>query len=434
LHRLLPIRVASPETIAGQGQPIREPLRCLWLTRRDPRHPDAGDLSYSFHLITHLAQSGVKVTVAAATRPGVCPPSATDGVEWSLFEPKPPGSAVLADLRSLVSPLPNIAARHKSKVLKRELYAQLAKIWDVIVIDHLGMGWTWPLVAAYRRRHPRAISLFVAHGYEGELRRIMARNFKGNPLRRAILRFDALKARFLERKVVSKSTMLSVITPEDRISFGNSANITVITPGYAGTISHRRTITSATPRRVLMFGSVLWLAKQMNLLEFIHAADQMFWNNGIELWVVGRIPDHLVTKNLTATRFLGFVSDPRPIFDNARIGIVAERTGGGFKLKTLDYVFSRLPMAAITGSIAGLPLTPGLHFLSFDSMQELAEGVCSAIDDLDLLNSLQEAAFDACKGGFSWIERARTLHNAMLRAANREIPLKSETRLSSRQP
>jgi polysaccharide biosynthesis protein PslH len=431
LRRVLPVSVASPETIAGHGEPIHEPLRCLWLTRVDPRRPDAGDLSYSFHLITHLAQCGAKVTVAAAARPGVCPPSGADGVKWSLFEPKPPASSVLADLRSLVSPLPNIAARHQTKVFKRKLHAQLAKGWDVIVIDHLGMGWTWPLVEAYRRRHPRVVSFFVAHGYEGELRRIMAQNFKGNRLRRLVLRFDAVKARLLERRLVINSTLFSVITAEDRACFGHSSKAIVLTPGYDGSISDRREITSATPRRVLVFGSVLWLAKQMNLLEFIHAADNLFWNNRIELWVVGRVPDHLVVKNLNATRFLGFVSDPRPIFDNARIGIVAERTGGGFKLKTLDYIFNRLPMVAIAGSIAGLPLTPGRHFLSFDSMPELAEGVCSVIDDVDLLNSLQEAAFNACKGGFSWIERGRTLHNAMLRVADREIPLRPETGIGS---
>ncbi len=35
---------------------------------------------------------------------------------------------------------------------------------------------------------------------------------------------------------------------------------------------HSRAITSTTPRRALMFGSALWLAKQMNLVEFVEAA------------------------------------------------------------------------------------------------------------------------------------------------------------------
>ena len=39
-------------------------------------------------------------------------------------------------------------------------------------------------------------------------------------------------------------------------------------------------------------------------------------------------------------RFLGFVEDLETIFRSVRIGIVAERIGGGFKLKTLDYIFN----------------------------------------------------------------------------------------------
>src|SRR3546814_10693449 len=32
------------------------------------------------------------------------------------------------------------------------------------------------------------------------------------------------------------------------------------------------------------------------------------------------------------------------------------RSGGGFKLKALDYVFNRLPILALEGSVAGMPM------------------------------------------------------------------------------
>src|SRR5262249_519668 len=106
----------------------------------------------------------------------------------------------------------------------------------------------------------------------------------------------------------------------------------------------------------------------------------------------------------------------RPIFRSVRMGIVAERTGGGFKLKTLDYIFNRVPIAAIKGGIAGLPLTPDGHFLSFGSMRELANGVAMVIDDLARLNTLQEAAYKECESGFDWSVRGRTLLNAIRKA------------------
>ena len=126
----------------------------------------------------------------------------------------------------------------------------------------------------------------------------------------------------------------------------------------------------------------------------------------------------MYAKNVRATRFLGFVEDPEPIFSNVRIGVVAERTGGGFKLKTLDYIFNRVPFAAIRGSISGLPLTPGLHYLSFESMRELAQGVAAVIDDLARLNSMHQAAYEKCDAGFDWSDRGRTLCNAIREGVN----------------
>ena len=158
------------------------------------------------------------------------------------------------------------------------------------------------------------------------------------------------------------------------------------------------------------------------------AADELFYERQIELWVVGNVADRLQDKNhFRATRFPGFVEDLEPIFRSVRINIVAERTGRGFKLKTLDYIFNRVPIAAIKGSIAGLPLTPGLDYLSFESMRELAHGVARVIDDIERLNSLQQAAYEKCDTGFDWSDRGRTLSNAIRQAVNRKCTARATT-------
>jgi polysaccharide biosynthesis protein PslH len=72
--------------------------------------------------------------------------------------------------------------------------------------------------------------------------------------------------------------------------------------------------------------------------------------------------------------------------------LVQARAGNGFKLKALDYVFNPVPIAAITGGFVGLPPTPGLHYLSLESMRELVKSVAVVIDDIERLNSLQQAA------------------------------------------
>jgi glycosyltransferase involved in cell wall biosynthesis len=394
-------------------------LRCLWLTRLDPIRPDAGDLTYSYHLLSSLAGAGAHLTVLAVARPGDYPGRrAADGIKWVLIAPTGAGElrGRLA-VSSLFRLLPNVAVQYKTAAFRRALSAQLARRWDVVIVDHIGVGWTWPRIEAYRRRHPNALSVFIAHQCEGEVRRQVARDYHGNALHRLGMQVDAVKASMLERRIVRGASLFSAITAADRDRLGSHAKSLLLTPGYAGLRRPARRITATTPRRALLFGSALWIAKQMNLTQFLAAADELFACHDIELWVVGKVPGHLRDGNrFRATRFLGYVEDPAPIFDDMRIGIVAEQSGGGFKLKSLDYVFNRVPIAALAGSIAGLPLAPDRDYLSFETLPDLARGIVAAIDDVEQLNALQDAAYARCSPAFDWRERGQVLLAAMQRA------------------
>jgi polysaccharide biosynthesis protein PslH len=397
--------------------------RCLWLTRIDPEPLDAGDSTYTFHLISSLSRAGARLTVLATQRTGDRTRNkGNNGIEWVEVHSQRDrdiGGRVAA--RSLFSRLPNVASQYNTASFRRALRVQMVRDWDAIIVDHLGMGWAWPAVEIYQRRKADVISVFIAHNCEGDVRRNMARNFRGDIARKIGLTIDAGKAAHLEKKLVRHSILVSAITAEDVRSFGGLEKIVLLTPGYAGLRVACCEIDSATPRRALILGNATWLAKQMNLTEFMAAADELFYQRQIELWVVGKVPAHLLAKShLRATRFLGFVEDLQPIFRSVRIGIIAEQTGGGFKLKSLDYIFHRVPIATIVGGMAGLPLTPGLDYLSFETMGELAHGVAAAIDDIERLNSLQRAAYKKCESGFDWSDRGRTLCNAIRKAMDRQ--------------
>ena len=90
------------------------------------------------------------------------------------------------------------------------------------------------------------------------------------------------------------------------------------------------------------------------------------------------------------------------------------------KLKTFDYIFNRAYIAVLRSGIAGLTL--GLHYLSFEAMREHAQDVAAVIDDIERLNSLQQAAYEKCESGFDWSDRGRSLYNAIRQAMNRRPP------------
>jgi hypothetical protein len=205
------------------------------------------------------------------------------------------------------------------------LKVQMARDWHAIVVDHLGIGWVWLAVEFDRHWKPSVVSIFIADQCEGKARRSMARNFHENILRK-----------------------IALSVAEDLRCFDGSDKVVMLPPlGMRARGFAFREINEKTPRRAPILGSPTWLVKQTNLIEFTAAADQLLYKREIELWVVGKVPDHLSNNHFLATRFLGFVAHLVPIFRSARIGIVAERTGGGFKLKTVDYSFNRVPIDPI---------------------------------------------------------------------------------------
>jgi glycosyltransferase involved in cell wall biosynthesis len=391
--------------------------RCLWLTLADPEPRHNGQFVYSGGLIDAVAETGAEVEVLGLSRPD-SPKRNGDGdahVVWWLVEQRP-----LSHWGSLTSPLPHMAYRCQTSEMRRILDDLLAKSdWDGIVFDGLSVGWALPRVLkryAHHRTRPKLI--YVSHNHEESLRAQIAER-QGRFLRRQAVRLDALKVSRLERDLVEAVDLVTAITPEDRCLYQErqpAKQIEVLTPGYQGRRVTRRQITADLPRRAIIVGSFDWIAKRMNLEDFVSVADPLFAAHGAELQVIGSAEESFLTglrKRAVATAFTGTVVDVTGYMDNARIAIVPELNGGGFKLKVLEYVFNRLPIFGLDGSVAGVPLRRDDGIMLFPDHAALAQGVLDAMDNLDLLNRIQQRAFVACGDNFDWPSRGRQLRSAL---------------------
>jgi hypothetical protein len=167
---------------------------------------------------------------------------------------------------------------------------------------------------------------------------------------------------------------------------------------------------------VIIMGSFQWVVKQENLVRFVETADPIFKQHGIELDVVGDVPQPLVatlSARCLATHFHGFASDVAPFLTNARIAIVPESIGGGFKLKFLDYIFGRVPVATVSQAVAGLPAELQRTMLSNNDLTELILNIVSHIDRFDELNRMQERAFTIGNSLFDWSDRGERFRRAV---------------------
>ncbi|HEX6958799.1 MAG TPA: glycosyltransferase family 4 protein [Ferrovibrio sp.] len=392
-------------------------MHCLWVTYADPEPRHNGQYVYSGGLIDALAGSGARVDVVGLARPGQSASTkrSTDAVRWWLadFQAKP-------SWMSLLSPLPHVADRGRTPALQRMLASRLAsETPDVIVFDGISAAWALrPVLKCYNGAGRRPKLVYVSHNHETSLRPEVARG-QQNPIKRQILQYDAAKAVMLERALLDTVDLVTAITAEDRKLYLQQkirCPIEVLPPGYDGDRLDERRITQDLPRRAIIVGSFDWIAKRMNLEEFISIADPLFAEHGAELQVVGSAEAEFLKRlrqRVHATQFTGAVEDIDPYMRQSRIALVPERHGGGFKLKVLDYVFNRMPILALYGSVAGVPLQQEDSILLYPDLEALARGVLRVIDDCDRLNRLQDRAFASCQDAFDWPSRGRQLMNAI---------------------
>jgi polysaccharide biosynthesis protein PslH len=401
-------------------------VRCLWLSRAIPLPLNSGENTYTARLSQALVAAGASVTVMGLTTSAASSLRVAEAFEsrinWSIV----PGRRIPTVI-ALASPLPFAAARFGTRDYAQRLEAMLReRDFDAIVLDHYPMAWAIGHIQGSKRDGARPPIVYIAHNFEPKLVADIARNFRGSLIRKAAFYANARKIANAARSLASAADVIVTLTAEDAESLRplspSSAKL-VLPPGYSGPRAPDRRIVQATPRRVAIVGSYRWPPKQMNLSAFLEAADPVLQSAGVGIDIVGDGPDSFRKaweRKVQATRFHGFIDNLSEFLAVRRMGLVVEETGGGFKNKILDYIFNRVPIAAIRGSMAGLPLTEGLDYLSFESMRELAQGVAAVIDDLERLNCIQQAAYEKCNTRFDWSERGRTLCNAIREATGRQ--------------
>jgi hypothetical protein len=390
-------------------------MRCLWISRHIPFPSDDGAKVYSANLAQSLAQSGMLVRFMGIGNADAVPNTAAN-VEWLPVPGKKRGKMIAS-----LGAWPIAAAIDATKPYRALLEAQLREPWDAVVLDSYATGWALDRCLAYRNdwHAHQPVLVHVSHNHEELLWGVMAREARGSALKRLALRRNAIKVGALERRIIRSIDLLTTITDEDLQSLGaglGQDRSLALTPGYTGWIASVRHITAATPRRVIIMGSFQWIVKQENLVRFVEIADPIFKEQGIELDIVGDVPPALLAMlkgRCRATHFHGFVSNAALYLSSARLAVVPESIGGGFKLKFLDYIFGRVPVATVSQATAGLPAELQCAMLSSDSLSGLVRKIVSHIDRIDDLNRLQESAFTIGKSEFKWSVRGERFRQAI---------------------
>lgn len=404
-------------------------MRCLWISRHVPYPMNEGLKVYSAKLSEALAQAGAFVRVLGFGNTDATPKSRAR-MEWVAVPGDRRNTAI-----ALLNRFPLTAAVDSTSAYRALLEEQLREQWDAIIFDSYGTGWALDRCKAYRatKLGAKAILVHVSHNHEEVLWRSMARQAAAGLPKRLALWQNYYKVRGLERQLLRDVDLVSAITIEDEQALRahrRDNNTLTLTPGYDGSAAAERVIDDSVPRRAVIVGSFQWVVKRENLARFVEHADARFAAHGIELVVAGDVPEDLkqtLIATSRATRFEGFVKDLAPFLAQARIAIVPELIGGGFKLKFLDYIFGRVPVATVDAAAAGLPAKLREDLITSTDFAGLTSAIIEHIDRLEHLNRLQTAAFEQAKTLYRWEDRGLQLQQriAELQKARASSPARS---------
>lgn len=380
--------------------------RWLWISGQVTATPTTGLLVYSSSLAKAVADTGIDITmIGIGDGPVVRPPINVQHVPGTLR----------AGPASVASKLPNLSYACATPAMRESVKELLANgPWDAVVIDHLQTAWVADLVP----RAQRPI-VFITHNHEGSMRRHVAAQQTPWSPKGLLLRFDAWKAAKLERRAITRADVVTSITEADQQRFmadAPAANHVLVKPGWSEQPPESVRPMAERPRRIGIIGSFEWHVKQDNLLRFVREAGSQLEAANIGLAIGGRMPGAFaqrLTEASSAVDYRGWVDSAEDFLADCRLGIVAEPLGGGFKLKALDYLAMRVPIAAITGSLPYLPLVPGVSMIEAEDESKLATAIVAAIDDPAGLENMAESAYLACGPTLRWQEQVDLLTEAV---------------------
>lgn len=387
-------------TIASPDSP-----RILFLTKVYPYPPaTAGDAVYARGVVEALSRT-CRVTVLCAD--GGAPRGDAPVINWHVVGPQRTGRA-----GSVLSRWPLIAWKGATPDYAVALEQLLKQEWDAIVLDNLGTAHALPQVERYRQRHPGVRLVYVSHEYEYATRSAKYGSYRMNPAKRLMAQLDLEKVRRCEAALIKRSDIVTLINMADLEPFraiASERKYLPLIPGYEGPIVRARKITANTPRRLLLLGGRRSEQKRQILLDWMEVSYGRLVDAGVETVIVGDMEDSLrerLRESYPKARVLGFVEDLGKLIASARLGVVADTVGGGFKMRLLSHVFERLPIVGLSGAVSGLPTAQGSGYLGAETLRDLVDLVCEVIDDTDRLNRLHDTAFADCASAFSWESRA----------------------------
>lgn len=305
-----------------------------------------------------------------------------------------------------------ISNRKTPQMIKRVTEILQQERYDAIFVNMFRLSY----LIEYIKDFP-GTKIFISHNLETQLSH-STYIYQNNPIKKLAYYLDYLKTRYYEKKYVSKFDRITTICDVDKELFQkfiSNKQIEVLPPVI--NIDNCNIDTKKIENKFIICGAFHWGPKYVNLKLLLHAPNiSKFKENRYELMIVGRANQSdvdYVNKNFPGIHMTGPVETVIPYYEKARIAIVPELVGGGFKLKIAEAVQYSKPIVAIKGSVTDRTMIPGIHYIEATTFEDLISKSIELMQDADLQSELVYNARKLFRNRYS-IDYAASIINKII--------------------
>ncbi len=381
-------------------------MKVLWLSGHHFEPATMGLFTYPRGVARSLTDCGADIAYIGHERDEVPRPN---DPAWTLL-----GPAFRHTVRGQLTRYPFMIAEIYNREARESIGPLVRRTNpDAIIVDHLRSGGPLELLKEV------APIIYLSHNHESSVKQSTLDN---NPSfhHRVAFTLDLRKLRKAEQELCDAAALVTAISETDAEAYAQMNNVEPerllhIPPAYRGERLASRTITSATTRRVVIVNNLVWGVKRRNMHELLAVTAKPLHDAGIELAIVGGDDEinRPTAEMFPTVSFPGFVPDLKAYLSESRMAVMFEPEGGGLKMKILDYIFNRVPVVGLPSAMSGVPVEPNVDYLPAPRAVDVAEQILATIDDIEMLNKLHDAAFDACRSAFLPADTGRALYDRL---------------------
>lgn len=402
------ITISKPHIEEAAIAPIG---RAVFVTSVYPYPLSGGGFQYTDCLLSYVCHIADSVTLVCATWRDRGPDHTAiphDTVTLMTYPARTLGVSEMAITGSPHSTLP-----YGGEEARKTLERALSKKPNFVVVDHIMATWA---VAHIPGDVP---IVYCTHNDERLSRASIARSegfLGGGPHW-----IDMLRIWWRDRIVTGRAVLVTAISRHDVESMRRTyrpRRIAYLPPVWTHGPMPLLDLASA-PRAVLLLGSLLWSAKQVNMERFLTANAATFASAGVGIVVAGRAaPGFLgnLRRRFPSVTVLGEVDDERDALTRARVGILFGEAGGGFRMTGLTYTLHGLPVAARPDLVDDLGLEADTAYVPFARDESAARSIIPLIDDVNHLTAVRDRARAAVEPFADPERAARSLANHLTAA------------------